>query len=115
MLDQKNFNLQYMNFDFIQNYLLNLPQKNQLEFLCTLIICLFIFKNLFHASIIFFQGQLVKNVKIYISQKLFKYYLNQDYLNLVRKNSAIIIRILSVDVGNTTIYILNLLNFLKES
>ena len=81
MLDQKDFNLQYMNLDFIQNYLLNLPQKNQLEFLCILIICLFIFKNLFHASIIFYQGKVIKNLRIYISQKLFSYYLNQDYLN----------------------------------
>ena len=115
MLDQKDFNLQYMNLDFIQNYLLDLPQKNQLEFLCILIISLFFFKNLFHASIIFYQGKVVKNLRIYISQKLFSYYLNQDYLNLVRKNSAVIIRILSVDVGNTSIYILNLFNLLKES
>ena len=29
MLDQKDFNLQYMNIDLIKNYLLSLPQKNQ--------------------------------------------------------------------------------------
>ncbi len=115
MLDQKNFNLQYMNLDFIQNYLLNLPKKNQLEFICILIICLFVFKNFFHASVIFYQGKVVKNLKIFISQKLFRYYLSQDYLSLVKKNSAVIIRILSVDVGNTSIYILNLFNLLKES
>ena len=115
MLDQKNFNLQYMNLDFIQNYLLNLPKKNQLEFICILIICLFVFKNFYHASVIFYQGKVVKNLRIFISQKLFRYYLSQDYLDLVRKNSAIIIRILSVDVGNTSIYILNLFNLLKES
>ena len=57
MLDQKNFNLQYMNLDLIQNYLLNLPKKNQLELICISIICLFVFKNLFHASIIFYQGK----------------------------------------------------------
>ena len=28
MLDQKDFNLQYMNIDLIKNYLLSLPQKN---------------------------------------------------------------------------------------
>lgn len=115
MLDQKNFNLQYMNLDLIQNYLLNLPKKNQLELICISIICLFVFKNLFHASIIFYQGKVVKNLKIFISQKLFRYYLNQDYLNLIKNNSAVIIRILSVDVGNTSIYILNLFNLLKES
>ena len=43
----KDFNLQYMNIDLIKNYLLSLPQKNQLEFLCIAIICLFIFKNFF--------------------------------------------------------------------
>ena len=115
MLDQKDFSLQYMNIDLIKNYLLSLPQKNQLEFLCIAIICLFIFKNFFHASIIFYQGQIVKSLRIFISQKLFEYYLNQDYLDLIKKNSAVIIRILSVDVGNTSIYILNFLNLLKES
>ena len=115
MIDQKDFNLQYMNLDFAQNYLLSLSQKDRIELICILIVCLFIFKNFFHAAITFYQGQVVKNVKIFISQKLFSYYLKQNYLDLVRKNSAVILRILSMDIGNTSIYIINLLNLLKES
>ena len=115
ILGQKDFNLIYLNFDFTQNYLFNMSQDKQLEFLCTFIVFLFIFKNIFHAFIIFFQGQVVKNIKIYISKQLFNLYLNQDYLSLVKKSSSVILRTLSVDVGNTTIYILNLLNLLKES
>ena len=57
-----------MNIDLIKNYLLSLPQKNQLEFLCIAIICLFIFKNFFHASIIFYQGQLVKFKNFYFTK-----------------------------------------------
>ena len=80
MIDQKDFNLEYMNLDFAQNYLLSLSQKDRIKLICILIISLFIFKNFFHAAITFYQGQVVKSVKIFISQKLFSYYLKQNYM-----------------------------------
>ena len=46
MLDQKDFNLQYMNIDLIKNYLLSLLQK-PIRIFGIAIICLFIFKNFF--------------------------------------------------------------------
>ena len=65
-------------------------------------------------QLFFFQGKIVKNIKILLSKKLFKFYLNQDYLFLLKKNSSEMLRTISIDVGNTTIYILNILNLIKE-
>ena len=114
ILDQKNFNLSFLDFGFIKNNLFNMSQIEQVQYLSIFIVFLFIFKNLFHGSIIYFQGQLVKNIKIFLSKKLFNFYLNQNYLKFIKKNSSILIRTLSVDVGNTTIYLLNLINLTKE-
>ncbi len=114
ILDQKNFNLSFLDFGFIKNNLFNMSQREQIQYLSIFIVFLFIFKNLFHASIIYFQGHLVKNIKIFLSKKLFNFYINQNYLKFIKKNSSILIRTLSVDVGNTTIYLLNLINLTKE-
>lgn len=114
ILDQKNFNLFFLDFKFIKNILLNMSQREQIQYLSIFIVILFIFKNLFHGFIIYFQGQIVKNIKIFLSKKLFNFYLNQNYLKFIKKNSSILIRTLSVDVGNTTIFLLNLINLVKE-
>ncbi len=114
ILEQKNIQTNFLDLNFLKDSFINLSKKKQVELISIIIICLFVFKNLFNALIFFFQGQLLKNIKIYISQKLFRYYLNQDYLLLIKKNTSVIQRILSIDVGNTIIYILSLLNLIKE-
>tara|TARA_B100001057_G_scaffold191235_2_gene192160 strand:+ start:5929 stop:7650 length:1722 start_codon:yes stop_codon:yes gene_type:complete len=114
ILEQKNIQTNFLDLNFLKDSFINLSKKKQVELISIIIICLFVFKNLFNALIFFFQGQLLKNIKIYISQKLFRYYLSQDYLLLIKKNTSVIQRILSIDVGNTIIYILSLLNLIKE-
>ena len=106
----------FVQLDFwnLKNILFELSPEDQVQFISIFIICLFLFKNIFHAAIIFYQGRIIKSIKIYLSKKLFSHYLNQNYLFLLKKNSSDMLRTLSVDVGNTTIYILNLLNFFKE-
>ena len=108
-----------IKFKFIQlfdlkNKLVNYSQKDQIKIISIFIVSLFAFKNIFHASIIFFKRKIVKNIKILLSKKLFKFYLNQDYLFFLKKNSSEMLRTISIDVGNTTIYILNILNLIKE-
>ena len=114
ILDQNSFDLKFLKFQYLNENSENMSQKNKIELISLIIIALFIFKNLFHASIFFFQGRLLKNIKLYISRKLFNFYLNQNYLYFVKKNTSIIQRTLSIDVGNTIIYILSLMNIAKE-
>ena len=114
ILSDEGSNLNLLNFFDLKNKLVNYSQKDQIKIISIFIVSLFAFKNIFHASIIFFQGKIVKNIKILLSKKLFKFYLNQDYLFLLKKNSSEMLRTISIDVGNTTIYILNILNLIKE-
>ena len=114
ILSNEGSNLNLLNFFDLKNKLVNYSQKDQIKIISIFIVSLFAFKNIFHASIIFFQGKIVKNIKILLSKKLFKFYLNQDYLFLLKKNSSEMLRTISIDVGNSTIYILNILNLIKE-
>ncbi len=103
-----------LNFKYLNYFYEELNQKEQIYYLSSFIILFFLFKNLYHAFVFYFQGKLVKSIKIFISNKLFKYYINQNYSFLFEKNSSKIIRTLSTDVGNTTIYLLNLLNLCRD-
>ena len=64
----------FVQLDFwnLKNILFELFTKDQVKFISIFIICLFLFKNIFHASIIFYQGRIIKSIKIYLSKKLFK-------------------------------------------
>lgn len=108
-------NLIQINIFNLTDLISSFSQEDQIKLISVFIILLFTIKNIFHAFIIFFQGKIIKNIKIYLSTKLFKHYLNQEYIFLLKKKSSDMLRTLSIDVGNSTIYILNLLNFIKET
>jgi len=108
-------NLIQINIFNLTDLISSFSQEDQIKLISVFIILLFTIKNIFHAFIIFFQGKIIKNIKIYLSTELFKYYLNQEYIFLLKKKSSDMLRTLSIDVGNSTIYILNLLNFIKET
>lgn len=107
-------NLIQVNIFNVTDLISSFSQEDQIKLISVFIILLFTIKNIFHGFIIFFQGKIIKNIKIYLSTQLFNYYLNQEYLFLLKKKSSDMLRTLSIDVGNSTIYILNLLNFIKE-
>tara|TARA_B100001057_G_scaffold493011_1_gene586605 strand:- start:1281 stop:2990 length:1710 start_codon:yes stop_codon:yes gene_type:complete len=106
--------IENLNFKYLNYFYEELNQKEQIYYISLFIISFFLFKNLYHAFVFYFQGKLVKSIKIFISNKLFKYYINQNYSFLFEKNSSKIIRTLSTDVGNATIYLLNLLNLFRD-
>ena len=108
-------NLIQINIFNLTDLISSFSQEDQIKLISVFIILLFTIKNIFHAFIIFFQGKIIKNIKIYLSTELFKHYLNQEYIFLLKKKSSDMLRTLSIDVGNSTIYILNLLNFIKET
>lgn len=45
---------------------------------------------------------------------MLKFYIQKNYLYLLKKNSSILVRTLIVDIGNSTIYILHIINFLRD-
>ena len=113
VLDSNNFiNTlnEYIYFKSIQN-----TSKNTLLiYFSFFIISVFLVKNLFQLFIIHFQGNLIKEIKIYIVNKLFQKYLNGNFLSFLNKKSSVVTRILGSDAGNTTIFVLTLLNIIRE-
>ena len=103
------------DINFLNNFFQNKSQKNQVIIISLFVVLFFLFKNIFLAFVIYFQGQLGKKITIYFSKKLFNFYINQDYLFLIKKNSSVLIRILSFDLGHTIIHILQLLNLFRDS
>jgi len=96
-------------------YLLNLDQKSLLLFASIIVASIFLIKNIILAFFIYFQGSVLKDIKIDLSERLINIYLNSNYSFFLKKNPSIIIRALITDVGHTVIYILNHISFIKET
>ena len=56
ILEQKSIQTNFLDFNFLKDSFINLSKKKQVELISIIIICLFIFKNLFNALIFFFKG-----------------------------------------------------------
>ena len=97
------------------NLLFDLDKTYLIFYLCIFIGIIFLIKNFFLALFVYFQNNVIKSIKIEISNRLIKKYLNQNYLFFVNKGTSLITRSILVDVGNTTIFVLNHINLLKES
>tara|TARA_B100000767_G_scaffold254693_1_gene260288 strand:- start:143 stop:1894 length:1752 start_codon:yes stop_codon:yes gene_type:complete len=92
----------------------DLDKRYLISYLCIFIGIVFIIKNFFLALFIYFQNNVIKSIKLEISNRLIKKYLNQNYLFFVDKGTSLITRGMLIDVGSTTIFILNHINLLKE-
>ena len=100
-------------FDFTQFE--TLDKKNLILYFSLLIVVFFILKNLFMVFVMYKQGDFHKTVQTSLSHKMYTNYLSADYSFFLSRNSSISIRTLTVDVGNTSIFMLNIVNLLRES
>ncbi len=96
------------------NFLTSLEKNYLISLLCVFIGIVFIIKNIILALFVYFQQNIIKSIKIYISNTLIKKYLNQNYLFFVNKGTSLITRAIIIDAGNTTTFVLNHINLLKE-
>jgi len=78
------------------------------------IIIFFILKNLFLAFVFYLQGSFHRAIQTSLSFKMYSNYLSADYSFFLSRNSSITIRTITVDIGNTSLYILNIVNLLRE-
>ena len=114
VIDVEKF-LSFIPQSLQSTYLLNLDQKSLLLFASIIVASIFLIKNIVLAFFIYFQGSILKDIKIDLSERLIKIYLNSNYSFFLKKNPSIIIRALITDVGHTLIYILNHISFIKET
>tara|TARA_B100000963_G_scaffold361722_1_gene398978 strand:+ start:2080 stop:3792 length:1713 start_codon:yes stop_codon:yes gene_type:complete len=99
---------------FLLNFINETNQSDLIIYISIFLIVVFLIKNLFFVLIIVFQGLLTKRIKLNLSMMVYKKYLNLDYLKLIEKNSSIVLRSLTLDVGNTAVFVLNIINLCRE-
>jgi ATP-binding cassette, subfamily B, bacterial PglK len=103
-----------LNNLYLLNFINESNKSDLLIYIAIILITVFLIKNLFYIFIVVFQGLLVKRIKINLGMMVYRKYLNLEYLKLIEKNSSIIIRSLTLDVGNTAIFVLNIINLCRE-
>ena len=113
IVDTEQF-ISFLPNNFNINFLLDLEKGYLISYLSIFIGLVFIIKNFFLALFVYFQQNVIKSIKLEISNRLIKKYLNQNYLFFVDKGTSLITRGVMIDAGNTTIFILNHINLIKE-
>ena len=68
-------------------YLLNLDKKSLLLFASIIVASIFLIKNILLSIFIYFQGSIIKDIKIDLSERLIKIYLNSNYSFFFKKKS----------------------------
>ena len=111
ILEKLSFLSKY--FDFYQ--LGNLDKKTLILYFSLFVVFFYVLKNIFLAFVVYMQGNFYRTIKKNLSNKIFSNYLSADYSFFLSRNSSITIRTVTVDVGNASLYILNIINLLRES
>ena len=112
LINQNNENPLFtmINLDFLDNF-----NKEDLIIFGSIILgTIFLFKNIFIAGLIYFEGRLIKSIRIYLGEKLFKTYLNKDYKFHLKTNPSILLRNVSGEVSQTATVILSYLKLIRE-
>ena len=81
-------------FDFIE-----INSENILHLSLATLIVIFVIKNLFLIAFAHIKSKYITNIQINLSKNLLNSYYNLDYLNLISKDSSIIIRNCLKEVG----------------
>ena len=101
-------------YPFIYNFSKNFSQKGFIYLCLSMIIIVFVIKNFLTLFLIWFQNRFVLNLQLDLVNKIYKVYLNIDYLFHTKTNSAFLIRNIQSEVSNTKFFINTNINLLVE-
>jgi len=105
------FSLIISHFDFFRG----LNNSEIIIYFGIIIISAFILKNTMLGLLFFFQGRLIKKIRIFFTNKIYSYYINNDPSLVLTENSAKLIRTVTIDIANTTLHILFFLNLVRDT
>ena len=109
----KNLSFLHKFVDFKQFE--TLDKTHLILYFSSFIIIFFILKNLFLIFVLYLQGSFHRTAKKTLTNKIYSNYLSADYTFFLSRNSSIIIRTIVEDAANTSIFLLNIVNLLRES
>jgi ATP-binding cassette subfamily C protein len=105
------FNSFISNFEIFRSF----NYSELIIFLSLIIIITFILKNIMLGILFFFQGKLIKRIRIFITNKIYNYYINNEPSLILTENSAKLIRTFTTDIGNTSLHLLFILNLIRDT
>ena len=84
-----------INFEIVQlflQYFNSLDELLRIKYLLFIIFAIFLIKNILYITVNFFTFKITKYSKIYLSSKLFRYYLNSPYIFFLEKTTTSLLR-----------------------
>jgi len=100
---------------FANDYIKSISQDYITIFCGIILIFIFLLKNVYLSLFLFFQGKVIKILKIDVKNKLFKNYINAPYNFHIKNNPSILIRNLTESVDGAINTILGTLSITRES
>ena len=107
--------LKKINTYIPESYFLYLDVSNILYISSFFVIISFLLKNSFLLFLLYFQGNLFKDIKVNISRKLFNYYVYLPYLEHVEKNPSTLTRNITNETTLFNSYLTESAVFVRES
>ncbi len=112
LVNQNNENPLFDIIDF--GFLEQFAQQDLVIYGSVILGSIFLFKNIFLAGLIYFEGKLIKSIRIHLTEKLFKRYLYKDYKFHLKTNPSILLRNVSTEVSQTSTVMLSYLKLVRE-
>jgi len=102
---------QYISIDFINE----IDRKTLQITAASLLVLIFLFKNLYSFLLLFFQAKLLKELRSSTSNKLYHYYIYMPYLEHLNRNPSILIRSITSDIKSAFVFIQSYIMMIRES
>ncbi len=99
---------------FANDYIKSLSQDYITIFGGIILILIFLLKNVYLSLFLFFQGKVIKILKIDVTNKLFKIYINAPYSFHIINNPSVLIRNITQSVSGAINTILSTLTVTRE-
>ena len=104
----------YYNLNLNNLFKFDLESKDLFIYSSTFLVLAFTLKNFFLVFIYIFQDSFLKNIKINIEKKIFRYYLISSYVDHIRNNPAGILRNINDEVMFFYNYVNHIFLFTRE-
>jgi ATP-binding cassette subfamily C protein len=100
---------------FANDYIKNIRQDYITIFGGIILILIFLFKNIYLSVFLFFQGKVIRAIRVDLMNKLFKNYINAPYNFHLINNPSVLIRNVIQSVNNAVQTIIATLSITRES
>ena len=99
----------------IKKFISDLDQNTFIIYATVLLVCIFIFKNLFILFYNYFSMRVERNILVNVSKKLLNSYIDQPYLFHVNNNPTILVNSILAETHRAVAFIFTYLTLLRET